>query len=171
MQSKQQSRVQGSGLLGAAWSPANGVDPASGGVQGSGLQRKMILLQNHFVQNELPQFIFIAEECPMMEFCADTSTFDIPCCLESRQRRDSIFDIQQRFRGGIATTAAVKGLTALPVCALYAGGSRSYSGISVSAKGLLYFLSALCYSCIMPMNLIYSAPVRQCASAFHSSIL
>ncbi|MCX7004938.1 MAG: hypothetical protein NTV22_16915, partial [bacterium] len=24
----------------------------------------------------------------------------------------------------------VKGLTALPVCALYAGGSRSYSGIS-----------------------------------------
>jgi len=37
-------RVQGSGFR----------------VQGSGLQRKMILLQNHFVQNELRQFVFIA---------------------------------------------------------------------------------------------------------------
>jgi len=33
--------------------------------QGSGLQRKMILLQKHFVQNELRQFIFIAEEQPI----------------------------------------------------------------------------------------------------------
>jgi len=35
-------------------------------VQGSGfrVQRKMVLPQNHFVQNELPQFVFI--ECSIV---------------------------------------------------------------------------------------------------------
>jgi len=41
----------------------------------------------------------------------------------------------RRCSNGAATTAAVKGLTALPVCALYAGDSRG-AATTAAVKGL-----------------------------------